>query len=73
MQGYRFIFLKVEGDERSDEESKGEDIEDTEGSKSGWEQRKGSINSKLASLDSNCVLNNLTNQRNINGRLPKAR
>lgn len=71
---FKFVFTgKVEGDERSDEESKGEDIEDTEGSKSGWEQRKGSINSKLASLDSNCVLNNLTNQRNINGRLPKAR
>ncbi|XP_029987974.1 ceramide synthase 4a [Sphaeramia orbicularis] len=75
---YKFVFMgKVERDERSDEESEVDEEEDDElegdGDESNWEQRKGSINSKLASLANNCVLNNLTNQRNINSRLPKAR
>uniref|UniRef100_A0A3Q4BVG4 Uncharacterized protein n=1 Tax=Mola mola TaxID=94237 RepID=A0A3Q4BVG4_MOLML len=61
---YKFVFLgkvsrvSVERDER-------------EGCS--WEHGKGAFNSKLASLANNCVLNNLTNQRNINSRLPKAR
>lgn len=67
----------MERDERSDEESEVNDEEDDddepEGEECSWEQRKGAINSKLASLANNCVLNNLTNQRNINSRLPKAR
>lgn len=75
---YKFVFMgKVERDERSDVESEVDEEEDDElegeGDESNWEQRKGSINSKLASLANNCVLNNLTNQRNINSRLPKAR
>uniref|UniRef100_A0A665WXB3 Ceramide synthase 2-like n=1 Tax=Echeneis naucrates TaxID=173247 RepID=A0A665WXB3_ECHNA len=75
---YKFVFLgKVERDERSDEESEVDDEEEEEAEDEGddrtWEQRKGAINSKLASLANNCVLNNLTNQRNINSRLPKAR
>ncbi|XP_036971426.1 ceramide synthase 4a isoform X4 [Acanthopagrus latus] len=74
---YKFVFMgKVERDERSDVESEVEDEEEEpeeEGDERSWEQRKGSINSKLASLANNCVLNNLTNQRNINSRLPKAR
>uniref|UniRef100_A0A8P4G106 Ceramide synthase 4a n=1 Tax=Dicentrarchus labrax TaxID=13489 RepID=A0A8P4G106_DICLA len=74
----KFVFLgKVERDERSDEESEVDDEEEEEepeeGDECSWEQRKGAINSKLASLANNCVLNNLTNQRNINSRLPKAR
>lgn len=71
-----FICPQVERDERSDEESEVEDEEDEaeeEGDECSCEQRKGAINSKLASLANNCVLNNLTNQRNINSRLPKAR
>ncbi|XP_039984716.1 ceramide synthase 2-like isoform X2 [Xiphias gladius] len=76
---YKFVFLgKVERDERSDEESEVDDDEEEEepeeeGDECSWEQRKGAINSKLVSLANNCVLNNLTNQRNINSRLPKAR
>ncbi|XP_045906771.1 ceramide synthase 2-like isoform X3 [Micropterus dolomieu] len=74
---YKFVFTgKVERDERSDEESEVDDEEEEpeeEGDECSWEQRKGAINSKLASLANNCVLNNLTNQRNINSRLPKAR
>ncbi|KAM9848326.1 ceramide synthase 2-like [Aulostomus maculatus] len=71
---YKFVFLgKVERDERSDEESEVDDEPEEEGDDSSWEQRKGAINSKLASLANNCVLNNLTNQRNMNSRLPKAR
>uniref|UniRef100_A0A7N8WMU1 Ceramide synthase 4a n=1 Tax=Mastacembelus armatus TaxID=205130 RepID=A0A7N8WMU1_9TELE len=72
---YKFVFLgKVERDERSDEESEVEEEEpEEEGDESSWEERKGAINSKLASLANNCVLNNLTNQRNINSRLPKTR
>uniref|UniRef100_A0A3P8UC38 Ceramide synthase 4a n=1 Tax=Amphiprion percula TaxID=161767 RepID=A0A3P8UC38_AMPPE len=77
---YKFVFLgKVERDERSDEESnvdeeeEEEDEPEDEGEECSWEQRKGAINSKLASLANNCVLNNLTNQRNISSRLPKAR
>ncbi|XP_069555212.1 ceramide synthase 2-like [Brachyistius frenatus] len=77
---YKFMFLgKVERDERSDEESevdddeKGEEKLEEDGDECSWEKKKGAINSKLASLANNCVLNNLTNQRNINSRLPKAR
>ncbi|XP_054645797.1 ceramide synthase 4a isoform X3 [Dunckerocampus dactyliophorus] len=73
---YKFAFMgKVERDERSDEESEADEDEqpEEECDESSWEQRKGSINSKLASLANNCVLNNLTNQRNLNSRLPKAR
>ncbi|XP_047443804.1 ceramide synthase 2-like [Mugil cephalus] len=77
---YKFAFMgKVEKDERSDEESEVDDGEEEEEEpeeeedERSWEQRKGTINSKLASLANNCVLNNLTNQRNINSRLPKAR
>lgn len=76
---YKFAFMgKVERDERSDEESEEDDNDEEdgpeeEGGECSWEQRKGTINSKLASLANNCVLNNLTNQRNINSRMPKAR
>ncbi|XP_068176557.1 ceramide synthase 4a [Antennarius striatus] len=72
---YKFVFQgKVERDERSDEESEVEDEElEEEGEESSWKQRNGAINSKLSSLANNCVLNNLTNHRNINSRLPKAR
>ncbi|KAJ7993119.1 hypothetical protein DPEC_G00269110 [Dallia pectoralis] len=71
---YKFVFLgKVEKDERSDEESEPEEEEEVEEEDSSWEQRKGALNSKLASLANNCVLNNLTNQRNMNSRQPKAR
>ncbi|KAF0042114.1 hypothetical protein F2P81_005646 [Scophthalmus maximus] len=74
---YKFVFMgKLERDERSDAESEVDDEEEEpeeEGEESSWAQRKGAINSKLASLAHNCVLNNLTNQRNINSRLPKAR
>lgn len=66
----------MERDERSDEESEVDDEEEEEEPEDegdNWEQRKGAINSKLASLANNCVLNNLTNQRNINSRFPKAR
>lgn len=68
----------MERDERSDEESEVDDDEEDEepedeGEEGRWKHRKGAINSKLASLANNCVLNNLTNQRNINSRLPKAR
>ncbi|XP_028260081.1 ceramide synthase 2-like [Parambassis ranga] len=76
---YKFAFMgKVERDERSDEESEVDDEdeeeeEEPEGDEYSWKQRKGAINSKLASLANNCVLNNLTNQRNITSRQPKAR
>ncbi|XP_029905794.1 ceramide synthase 2-like [Myripristis murdjan] len=77
---YKFVFLgKVERDERSDEESEVDDDEEEEEEpeeeeeECSWEQRKGAINSKLASLANNCVLNNLTNQRSMSSRLPKAR
>ncbi|XP_053709460.1 ceramide synthase 2-like [Synchiropus splendidus] len=73
---YKFVFKgKVERDERSDVESEPDEEEepDDEDDESTWEQRKGTINYKLASLANNCVLNNLTNQRNSNSRLPKAR
>ncbi|XP_028857264.1 ceramide synthase 4a [Denticeps clupeoides] len=67
---YKFIFLgKVERDERSDEESETEEEEECS-----WEQRKDALNSKLASLANNCVLNNLTHQRqNINSWMLKTR
>lgn len=63
----------MERDERSDEESEAEEEPEEEGEESTWEHQKGAINSKLTSLANNCVLKNLTNQRNINSRLPKAR
>uniref|UniRef100_A0A8C5NHK6 Ceramide synthase 2-like n=1 Tax=Gouania willdenowi TaxID=441366 RepID=A0A8C5NHK6_GOUWI len=75
---YKFAFSgKVERDERSDadsevDEDEEQDHEEDEGECS-WQQRNGTINSKLASLANNCVLNNLTNQRNINSRLRKTR
>ncbi|KAL1023073.1 hypothetical protein UPYG_G00036110 [Umbra pygmaea] len=73
---FKFAFSgKVEKDERSDEESEpeGRDEEAVEEEDMSWDLRKGTLNSKLASLANNCVLNNLTNQRNMNSRLPKAR
>uniref|UniRef100_A0A8C6U7G1 Ceramide synthase 4a n=1 Tax=Neogobius melanostomus TaxID=47308 RepID=A0A8C6U7G1_9GOBI len=73
---YKFVFAgKVAKDDRSDEESEGDNEEELEDERDGEnrEQRKDSINSKLSSLANNCVLNNLTNQGNINSRLPKAR
>ncbi|KAK7889492.1 hypothetical protein WMY93_025052 [Mugilogobius chulae] len=71
---YKFVFAgKVEKDERSDEESEEGDEEEELEDEGNKEHRKDSINSKLASLANNCVLNNLTSQRNINSRLPKAR
>ncbi|XP_060797290.1 ceramide synthase 4a isoform X2 [Neoarius graeffei] len=74
---YKFIFLgKVERDERSDDESDVEEEREDNGMEEVccWEQSKGTINSKLASLADNCVLNNLTHQRrHMNSRLPKAR
>lgn len=63
--------FKVERDERSDEEEEEDEGGEEEHS---WEQKKGALNSKLASLANNCVLNNLTNQRRkINSRMPKSR
>lgn len=67
------LFPQVERDERSDEESEAEEEPEEEGEACSWEHRKGTLNSKLTSLANNCVLKNLTNQRNINSRLPKAR
>ncbi|XP_034035743.1 ceramide synthase 2-like isoform X1 [Thalassophryne amazonica] len=76
----KFVFLgKVEKDERSDEESEVDDNDEEEedpeevGDECSWNHRNGSVNSKLPSLANNCVLNNLTTQRNMNSRLPKAR
>ncbi|XP_043985347.1 ceramide synthase 2-like isoform X2 [Gambusia affinis] len=76
---YKFVFTgKVERDERSDEESdvdEHEEEEEPEGKEGerNYKQRKENINSKLTLLANNCVLNNLTNQRNLNSRLRKAR
>lgn len=66
---------QIEGDVRSDEESPVDDSEEEEedGGECSWEQRRDAINSRLASLANNCVLNNLTNQTNRNSRLPKTR
>lgn len=68
----------MERDERSDEESEEEEEEEEEepeedGERCRWKHKNGVVNPKLESLANNCVLNNLTNQRNINSRLPKAR
>lgn len=68
----------MERDERSDMESEVDSEEEDEepeedGDECRWQQRQGAINSKLVSLANNCVLHNLTNQRNINSMLPKAR
>ncbi len=71
--------FKVERDERSDEESEADEEEEEDEGGGGeeehsWEQKNGALNSKLASLANNCVLNNLTNQRRkINSRMPKSR
>lgn len=75
MGGYSawLLFPQVERDERSDEESEAEEEPGEGGEECSWEHRKGTLNSKLPSLANNCVLKNLTNQRNINSRLPKAR
>ncbi|XP_017262551.1 ceramide synthase 2-like [Kryptolebias marmoratus] len=78
---FKFVFKgKVERDERSDLESEEDDNEEEdgegpedEGDECNWKQKEETINSKRTSLANNCVLNNLTNQRNINSRLPKAR
>uniref|UniRef100_A0A673K8F9 Ceramide synthase 4a n=1 Tax=Sinocyclocheilus rhinocerous TaxID=307959 RepID=A0A673K8F9_9TELE len=73
---HKFVFLgKVERDERSDEESEADEEEDEGGEEvHTWEQKKGALNSKLALLANNCVLNNLTNpRRKMNSRTPKAR
>ncbi|MED6244862.1 hypothetical protein ATANTOWER_025953 [Ataeniobius toweri] len=76
---YKFVFTgKVERDERSDEESEVDERDEEEEPKGeegehNCEQRKETINPKLTSLANNCVLNNLTNQRNLNSRLRKAR
>lgn len=71
---YKFVFMgKVERDERSDEESEAEEEPEEDEEERSWEHRKGTLNSKLTSLANNCVLKNLTNQRNLNSRLPKAR
>uniref|UniRef100_A0A1A8MHH5 Ceramide synthase 4a n=1 Tax=Nothobranchius pienaari TaxID=704102 RepID=A0A1A8MHH5_9TELE len=79
---FKFAFMgKVEKDERSDAESEVDENEEEEEDEeseeerdgSNWEQKKERINSKRTSLAKNCVLNNLTNQRNISSRLPKAR
>ncbi|XP_061739100.1 ceramide synthase 2-like [Nerophis ophidion] len=71
---YKFAFKgKVERDERSDEESEADEDEQPEDDGGGGERRKGAIKPGPASLANNCVLNNLTNQRSLNSRLPKAR
>ncbi|XP_067271402.1 ceramide synthase 4a isoform X2 [Pseudorasbora parva] len=72
---HKFVFVgKVERDERSDEESEADEDDEVGEEEYNWEQKKGALNSKLASLANNCVLNNLTNQRRkMNSRTPKAR
>lgn len=71
------FYMQVERDERSDEESEVDEHEEEEPEgkegESNYKQRKETINSKLTLLANNCVLNNLTNQRNLNSRLRKAR
>ncbi|XP_076150243.1 ceramide synthase 4-like isoform X3 [Alosa pseudoharengus] len=71
---YKFLFLgKLDKDERSDDDSL-EDEEDGEEDRSSWKKREEVLNSKLASLTSSCVLNNLKHQRaNSSSRLPKSR
>ncbi|KAG5286349.1 hypothetical protein AALO_G00013850 [Alosa alosa] len=71
---YKFLFLgKLDKDERSDDDSL-EDEEDGEEERSSWKKREEVLNSKLASLTSSCVLNNLKHQRaNSSSRLPKSR
>lgn len=69
--------LKVERDERSDAESEddkeGEGEEPEDEDEHSWKQQENRMNSKVTPLSNNSVLNNLTNQRSINSRLPKAR
>ena len=65
--------MQVERDERSDDESEEEEEEVPEEEGRSWEQRKGTINTKLVSLANNCVLNNLAHQRSMSSRQPKAR
>ncbi|XP_041086822.1 ceramide synthase 2-like [Polyodon spathula] len=65
---------RVERDERSDEEENHTEEEEEEEEETRWERRKCTFDSKLPSLANNCVLNNLTNQRNgAPSRQPKAR
>ncbi|KAG9350655.1 hypothetical protein JZ751_024544 [Albula glossodonta] len=81
---FKFAFKgKVERDERSDEESEVEEAEEEEveaeqkeddEEETSWEQRKGALNSKFTALANNCVLKNLTKQRNNTiSTIPKAR
>nr|XP_055059668.1 ceramide synthase 2 isoform X1 [Misgurnus anguillicaudatus] len=75
---YKFLFLgKLDKDERSDVESELEDEEEEEEKeehRSSWRKRKVVMDSRLAMLNSSCVLNNLTNQKaDVNRGLPKAR
>lgn len=66
----------MEKDERSDDESDGEEKEENNGIEEEccWKPSMGTLNSQLVSLADNCVLNNLTHQRgNMNSTLPKAR
>ncbi|XP_038163873.1 ceramide synthase 2-like [Cyprinodon tularosa] len=67
---YKFVFKGVvERDVRSDEESEGDEQEEEPERERNSAERKETINSKRTSLANNCVLNNLTNQRNLNSRL----
>ncbi|XP_063076500.1 ceramide synthase 2 [Engraulis encrasicolus] len=72
---YKFLFLgKLEKDERSDDESPEDEEQCEEEEQPSWKQREVVLNSKLTSLTSSCVLNNLTPQRaNLASRLPKSR
>lgn len=73
------VSLQLEKDERSDDESEaGEEEEEEDGDEAedqaSWRKRKVVLDSKLAMMNSSCVLNNLANQRvNANSRTPKAR
>uniref|UniRef100_A0AAV2KY92 Uncharacterized protein n=1 Tax=Knipowitschia caucasica TaxID=637954 RepID=A0AAV2KY92_KNICA len=70
---FKFAFTgKVGKDERSDDESEGDEDELEEDEKDRGE-KKDILNSKLESLTNTCVLKNLTSQRKINIRQPKAR
>lgn len=61
------LLLQLEGDERSDEESQGEEEEAHKGEEAEGDQdfswEKSTLNSKLSMLTSSCVLNNLANHR----------
>ncbi|XP_039622709.1 ceramide synthase 2-like isoform X1 [Polypterus senegalus] len=71
---WKFVFEgKVDQDERSDVEET--DFAEDEEEKKPWDARNRALDSKLVSLaNNNCVLNNLTSQRNNTlSTLPKAR